>query len=263
MISIILTIHDKDFILEKIINGLLNTVSENVKEYIFVLDGCSDNSLHIVKQMINDIKVKSIIIETPDVYETRANNAGLKIATQPYVIIVQDDQLLMEKNWDTRLLRPFLEFNDIFAITARTSCSMDIYGNWVDIIEGPVGYNYGKSSNTSRNHVYIGQVVNRGPLMIHSEKLKILGYFDETMPGLQGCDDANLCLKAYIEYNWRCGCYWIGYNSPLEWGSTRVGKNIEKLEKDNSINEKEFLKRYYNIIKSWSSNEIRFLEDIS
>ena len=263
MISIILTIHNKSNLIEKIINGLVSTVSNNVQEYIFVIDGCTDNSLEIVSRISKTIKVKCIIIETANLYETRANNVGLKNATQPYVVIIQDDMLLMEQNWDKRLLKPFLEFNDIFAITARTSCRMNINGEWCNIIEGPVGCNYGKESKISRDYVYIDQVVNRGPLMFDNKKLEILGYFDETLPGVQGCDDCILCLEAYIKYKWRCGCYWIGYYSPLEWGSTRTGKNTAFLNNANILNEKEFLKRYYPIISSWNANETRFLKDIS
>ena len=34
---------------------------------------------------------KTTVIETPDVFETKANNAGLKFAEGDYAIIVQDD----------------------------------------------------------------------------------------------------------------------------------------------------------------------------
>jgi len=262
MISIILTIHNKEHLIKKIILGLIDTVSDSVKEYIFVIDGCTDNSLNIVKECLPLINVKTIIIETLNLYETKANNAGLRLATQPYVCIVQDDMLLIEKNWDKRLIKPMLEFDDIFAITARTSCRMDINGNWTDIIEGPVGQNYKKSTNISRDYIYINQVVNRGPLMFDNNKLKILGYFDENLPGVQGCDDCILCLKAYTEYKWRSGCYWIEYYSPLEWGSTRTGNNTSFVNKANILNEKEFLRRYNDIIKNWDAVEIRLLTDI-
>ena len=99
--------------------------------------------------------------------------------------------LILEKDWDRRILKPFQHFDDIFAITARTSCRMDENGSWVDIVEGPVGHNCYSDNKLSRDFVYINQCVNRGPLMFDHNKLKILGYFDETLPGKQGCDDVD------------------------------------------------------------------------
>ena len=36
-----------------------------------------------------------------------------------YVIIVQDDQLIKEKGWNTRLHKPFDAFDDVFAVTEQ------------------------------------------------------------------------------------------------------------------------------------------------
>ena len=41
------------------------------------------------------------------------------------IIIVQDDQLIKEKGWNTRMRKPFEAFDDVFAVTARTSTQPD------------------------------------------------------------------------------------------------------------------------------------------
>ena len=56
-----------------------------------------------------DIKIK--IVHTPDVFETKANNAGLKEAEGDKLIIVQDDMVVKENGWnetnDTILMGDF------------------------------------------------------------------------------------------------------------------------------------------------------------
>ena len=44
--------------------------------------------------------VESNIIITNDIWETRANNLGLKEVLTEYATIVQDDMLIKQKNWD-------------------------------------------------------------------------------------------------------------------------------------------------------------------
>ena len=57
-----------------------------------------------------------------NVFETKSNNIGLKEAIGKYVIIVQDDMIINEDGWNERLRKPFNAFDDVFAVTARTSC---------------------------------------------------------------------------------------------------------------------------------------------
>lgn len=254
MISVIVCIFNKEDIIEKIINALLIKSSELVKEYIFVLDGCSDNSPKIVTELVKKIQesITCKIIYTNNVFEIRSNNVGMKNASQKYVCIVQDDMEIIEENWDKRLVQPLLHFPDIFAITARSALQMNENGHFFNIKEGPVGHHcFEKNNNISRDIVYINQMVNRGPLMMDLEKVKILGYLDETLPGLLAADDHDLCVKAFLNHGWKCGSYWIQYNSPLEWGSTRTGKNSNMLVRHIQANVNELARRYRNFFINW------------
>jgi glycosyltransferase involved in cell wall biosynthesis len=269
MISVIVCIFNKETIIQRIIMSLFNNSSELVKEYIFVLDGCTDNSENILMDTLKFLpsNVTYKIIYTNDVFEIRSNNVGMKNASQKYVCIVQDDMEIIEKNWDKRLIQPFLHFNDIFAITSRSALQMDINANFFNIKEGPVGHNcYNKQNTISRDIVYINQVVNRGPLMMELDKVKQLNYFDETLPGLLAADDHDLCVKAFQKYGWRCGSYWIQYYSPLEWGSTRTGKNSNFLRMHIRTNEKEVSRRHSEFLINWDPKkyyEERYLKDIN
>ena len=51
MHSLILTIHNKDFLVERVLNSIKDYTTGNY-EIIIVLDGCNDNSENIVDQFI-------------------------------------------------------------------------------------------------------------------------------------------------------------------------------------------------------------------
>ena len=258
-ISIILTIFNKGAILERILLALLKHTSNTVNEYIFVLDGCTDNSEQIVRNNLHAIphSATHTIIKTDDVFELRANNAGLRICKNEYAILVQDDMQIEEEGWNDRLMKPILQYPDIWAVTARTSCSLHPDGYWHNICEGPVGHKYTKDAKFARNVAFVGQVVNRGPLLVKVPVLKEVGYFDESLPGCIGCDDVDACLKIFERFGLRSCSFWIAYNSPLEWGTTRVGPNADFVRSEERRNMREVMLRYPNLIRNWKFDEVR------
>lgn len=259
--SIVLTIFNKEKIIKTIIESLFSNTSPFVTEYIFVIDGCTDYSEKILLETLHKLPEHCSykIIHTPDVYELKANNSGLRACSNDYGIIVQDDMQLMEKDWDKRLIAPMLKYPDIWAVTARTTCSLSIKGEWYNQIEGPVGHNYGKPTSLSRDHIYIGQIVNRGPLLLKMSVMREIGFFDETLPGCIGCDDADACLKVYSKFGLRCASCWIEYYSPLEWGASRIGPNTRFCQQQEHLNKMEVIKRYSHILEGWNKDEIRLL----
>ena len=123
--SLILTVHDKDFLINQVLSGIKNN-TKGTYELIIVLDGCKDNSAQLVNNFVNEnTSIKTTVIETPDVFETKANNAGLKLAQSDVVIIIQDDKVIREQGWNERIAKPIKTFNDVFSVTSRTS------HNWV------------------------------------------------------------------------------------------------------------------------------------
>ena len=78
MFSLILTVHNKDWLIGEVIRRIRKNTICNY-ELIVVLDGCTDNSEAIVFDSIDNDNTK--VIYTPDVFETKANNAGLRMAS--------------------------------------------------------------------------------------------------------------------------------------------------------------------------------------
>lgn len=258
--SIILTVHNKDYLLPQVLNGIKNNTIGNY-ELIIVLDGCTDKSSDIVNSFKNENKeIKIIITETPDVFETKANNFGLRLASGDIVIITQDDIIITENGWNDRITKPFRVFNDVFAVTANCAHNWEINENskhiftnedngyeWSDIL---LHVDHANKKTIPRNVFAIRQCVNRGPLAINHSDLKFLNYFDELFAP-QDMDDHDLCFRMSEKLNKVVGCYWIEFISDIKWGGTRVdGQSSPWLLMANQKNTKIVYQRHSNKIKN-------------
>ena len=96
--SILLTVHNKQDMIKSI-----SSITKNTKgpyELLIVFDGCSDDSEKIVTNYLKKYKNRSIkkkYLYANDVFETKANNIGLKECSGDYITIIQDD-MIIKKN---------------------------------------------------------------------------------------------------------------------------------------------------------------------
>lgn len=270
--SIILTIHNKEWLIQEVVKKIFSNTISNV-ELIFVFDGCTDSSEKKVNEIIPLAPANFTIkqLHTPDVYETKANNAGMRVATGDYIIIVQDDMLINEKNWNLRLRKPVETFSDIFAVTSRTAHNWvynphsihqhmveNLDNCWCDIINHT---DHAHSKNIDRNTFAIRDSVNRGPLLLRHDIMKTLNYLDEEFAP-QDMDDHDLCYRAYKQLGMKAGCYWINCQSEDAWGGTRVnGSPAKWLLKANHKNVKIVWQRHKDLILGEKHNENRFLKE--
>lgn len=269
-LSIVLTIHNKGWLLERVINQILNTTSGNY-ELVFVVDGCTDNSESIVDRFIAScpvhVTMKKIVML--NVFETKANNAGMKLCTGEYITIIQDDMVILEREWNARMLKPLEMFSDVFAVTARTAHNWehnphsqhenmieDLDNCWCDIINHT---DHANKQSIDRNTFAIRDSVNRGPLVLDHNIMQKLDYFDEVFAP-QDMDDHDLCYRAYKELGMKAGCYWINVASEDAWGGTRINGGPAKwLLKANHKNVKTVWKRHKDLIVAQKHNENRLL----
>lgn len=219
--SCLLTIHNKDFLIDHVVNGILNSISDTTTQLIVVFDGCTDNSEAIVKNRLKDItSIKIDYVYTDDVFETKANNAGLKKVENEFVTIIQDDMVIVEQGFDKRLMHPFKSFDDVFAVTSFVA-----HNNIYDEEKQEIGYiDMASKSNSSRDIFYAREYGNRGPLMYNFEDVVKLNYLDEYFYP-QNYDDMDISMRALKELGKVSGLYWIGYISDLGWGATRRNPN--------------------------------------
>jgi len=244
-VSIILTVYNKDFLIDRVIRSIIENKASNTKELVLVFDGCTDNSEAVARETLKGVSDIAIIYaETPNVYETKANNVGLKLATSNYSMIVQDDMIIQEKDFDARMLKPFI-FGDAFAVGSRLAHN-DFYRGgqlgWGDFI----GFDpYNKSIMPARRDMYyIRDLCNRGPLVVDNEKMQTLNYFDESF-WPQNMDDHDIGFRAWKEHGWVSGSYWIKWYSEEDWGGTRQDKEkYPWFERHNAINHQKIIERH-------------------
>lgn len=254
MHSIILTIHNKDWLVTQVLDGIVKN-TEGEYELNIVIDGCTDKTFNVVEDYFYGRDVcPHTIITTPDVYETMANNSGLKNAKGEYVIIVQDDMIIKEIGWNERMRKPFKSFDDVFAVTSRTAHNYKINSQsqhlakeptdngWSDILES---CDSAKPDNTPRNIFAVRSTVNRGPLMINHKDLEEMKYLDEEFSP-QDMDDHDLMFRMREKLGKVCGCYWIEVETDPKWGGTRkeTGEPAPWLYKANQKNTKIFYERH-------------------
>ena len=228
MKSVILTIHNKQHLIPDVIKGIFRNAVQPF-EIICVLDGVTDNSENVLFRALSDHTNKKLkgfnVIETPDVYETKANNKGIKLAKGEYVIIIQDDCVIRDYRFDEKLTAPFRKWNDVFAVSGNCAHSWklnDINGGvdgngWSKLLSH---YDHANKTNTQKGIFYIRETCNRGPLVINRADMVKLGYFDEIFSPLDS-DDHDLMYRAKKELNKISGYVNIDVQSEPAWGGTR------------------------------------------
>ncbi len=236
-IDIVLSIFNQENLIERILYSIFkNTITPF--NLILVFDGCTDRTKPRALKYIKRYKAKNlkelIIADAPNVYETKANNIGFKLAKNEHMITLQDDMVINEYGWERRLTYPLRKFEDVLAVTARIAQNINDLTNINNEYTDSIGK---ELNNLSRNIFAIRDVINRGPVAFNMYHLSKLNYLNENYAP-SDLDDADLSLRAWEKYKLRVGVYYINYISPLYWSKGRSNEstmNVPVSIKRNSI----------------------------
>ncbi len=205
LVSVVLPIHDKASILSNLLRPLDRTlISYGNVDLCVILDGCSDDSEAIVRQFFDgrdDYPVT--VLTTPDVFEVKTNNIGLRRATGRYAMVVQDDNFIYDRNSILEAVT-FMEKSSRAVIVGGLA-GVNFYPRGTLGLEGP-----GQTAVTE-NEVYWRQDAEtdpalterifgvdacmRGPLFFSKAFLDEHGYLDEAFAPLYA-DDMDICFRA-------------------------------------------------------------------
>jgi len=146
--SIVISVHNKAHYMDVFLKRIRITAPK--AELVLVDDGSTDGTGDILRRHAD------IFLETPDVWETKANNAGLRAATGDVVAIVQDDDLILSPGW--------LEI---------AADAMEKYG--IGVLSGRnIGHYYFKAPPTANESSYLSEHPV-APCDNHGEPLAIVG----------------------------------------------------------------------------------------
>jgi glycosyltransferase involved in cell wall biosynthesis len=251
-ITCLLTTHNKQNMIVDVCNGILNNISELTEQIILVFDGCEDKTEELAKKTLKYYNKKIDFVYTDDVFELKANNAGLRKVENDYVILIQDDMIIKEKDFDRRMLKPFNSFKDVFAVTAQTAHN----NREKDGCLYP--YNEADRRNGYPRHFYgVREIANRGPLMYDYSDVVKLNFFDEELCP-NSYDDHDISYRAYENLGKVSGIYWVDYQSEPHWGTGRHKNQLLHAEAHRK-NMNIIINRYYNLLHGKIKNEDRKL----
>lgn len=217
--SVILTVYNQEPIVDLVFCGIADNISDHVKEIIVILDGCTDGSEEKIRKYYERSRAEVKEVITPNLNEVLANNVGLRMSTCEYSIIVQDDCVVKEKDFDLFLMKPYRLVPNLLAVSGRDAD--DYY-----IGDGTIltTNTFGVDVKSPRGILGIRDAINRGPLMLNNEKLKQLDYLDESFAPINA-DDIDLSLRAFTKFGYLVGAYCSDFYSPVQWGKTRNNMN--------------------------------------
>ncbi len=236
-------IYNQENIVRQVVSALAKNISDYVKEAIFIFDGCTDRTEEEFEKVADLFDIPVITFNLPNVNEVKSNNAGIKRSTCKYSLLVQDDCLIKESNFDSRILQPFLIIPNLIAVSGRDAVNARISNGTIEYYDLR-----GKDANSPKDIFYIRDVINRTPLLVDNEKMKEMEYFDEEFAPLDS-DDADLSFRAYRK-GYLVGSYWVNYQSPLHWGKTRNDLNSYAIwEQSMNKNHRKLVERHRDLIE--------------
>ncbi len=257
-VTIILTVHNQERLMRRVVGGIFASASPCTTRLIAIFDGCTDESEAVFSESAGQSNREALEVEcirTPDIWETKANNVGLRECDSRFACIIQDDMVLTERHFDRALIEPMLRLEEVFAVSGRSAANdyFDKNGNlrFRDVIgrENPAGSPRWLQKARERlripsaprpNLFGVRDVVNRGPLMLDMARVRELGYFDEAFAPLD-LDDHDLCIRAKKAGGWLCGSYPVGYLSDLDWGGTRSNPISHQIWQESHNKNKQIL----------------------
>ena len=204
-VSVTLSVYNK----EKTIMEVINYLDIALKEYRntelhIIFDGCEDDSEKLVKDFYCEATLYEVTFEvTPNIFEVKSNNIGLRKSTGEYCVIIQDDNYVYDKMFLFEAVS-FLERNSNAVILGRLG-GTNFYPCGTTGLTGLGEISYTESEVYWRqdaqaepslsNRVFQVDAVMRGPLFLRKSFLESYGYLDEAYAPLYN-DDMDICFRA-------------------------------------------------------------------
>lgn len=131
-IGVVVPAHNPGEIFESVLHSLDINISRHYK--LVVIDDCSSKieSNNIRKVLENLVKGSSkldllvLYVSKTNLFETKSDNLGIETLMDcKYILEIQSDIVINEKNFDIKCLKAFDKYPDIFAISGRGCSNLD------------------------------------------------------------------------------------------------------------------------------------------
>lgn len=265
LFNYIVPVFNKQDILPMTLNGLDKCASHESR-ILIVIDGCTDNSERIVDEFKARTNRNIEKIYMPDVHMLRSVNAALKVVTSGYSVVMQDDIVLKEPNFEEKITNLYEKMGSRLGVVSLRLAS-NVRSNTllnrlrmrnIDpmieefdfIIKSGEPQNFLLGNNES---FYPRMSAINGPNIIPWDVRQKVGIFDE-MLAPYGYDDPDYCLRA-MKLGYVNGLFPLNFRSDIDWGGTRRSKAYLKQVKNIHARNRLYLwKKHGDYIKSISHN---------
>lgn len=224
----IVTIHNKEDLIEKVIMSLLLCMRGNSHIYA-VVDGCTDRTEQIIDELIDyytGIPITKII--TNDVHEIRSINAGLRQAPidDGFNISLQDDVIIADYNFEQKVEALYAHYGKRLGYVSFRHAANLRHGKrgelaivQEDIVENICGAALPDATIIQPGHVAFRMAAIKSPTCIPSYLLQDIGLLDEDLAPYSW-DDHEYSIRA-LKAGYINAVYPIKFISRIEWGGVR------------------------------------------
>ncbi len=262
----IVPIFNKEDILQDTLIAIEKCASDH-SNIIMIVDGCTDNSEAIVDDFSRNSSHKTQKILMPNVHMLLSVNEGLKQVKEGYSVIMQDDIILKDLDFEKKIVELYNSINHLGVISLRygsnigytsifdriKKLTLDCMIVETDFIKSPDDYADYQTGEYEKFYPRMSAI--NGPNIIPWNLLTKIGSFDKNLAPY-GFDDPEYCLRA-LEHGFINGLFPLKYESEIEWGGTRRSKSfIKKAAEIHSRNRKYVYKKHQQFLKTYLKENI-------
>jgi len=187
-------IYNKSHMLHLIIEGFSKNILEPV-DYIFIFDGCTDDSEQIFEKNKMLLKGDIRAIKTNNIFQLKTNNILMKELKTDKLIIFQDDMVLNDSNYLNNIRNIFNIYKDSLGIIGSRDGFEKGYSNMY-------GSYFSGSNRIPLNNGEFKEksMINIGPIALSKKLINTVGVFDEIY-GKGSYEEMEYSLKAKHHHN--------------------------------------------------------------
>jgi len=225
----IITIHNKEEMIEQVMTSVLACCHENSHVYP-VLDGCTDGTETVIDRIIKASKTPITKVHVDDLHELRSINAGLRAASQEgegYNIVLQDDVILTDPDIERKVAATYawagpklgyLSFRLGANLKRSTLRSQDLTP-YSDYIENAYGHGLPDAAPLLPGQFAWRDIPIKSPVCFPFFLVRKVGMLEEKLAPYAH-DDTDYGIRC-IEAGYRNGVLAVPFRSDIEWGGTR------------------------------------------
>jgi GT2 family glycosyltransferase len=209
-VNLILPVHNKAKTIKKLIRMLTQAAYQMDNSVLTLIDdGSSDNTFHFLMKFIKSKKIHRTFKEvklhrTPDIFEVKSNNFGIKQSDSDFHVIIQDDNMIYEDTLLAEMISLASRYQSIAALGGLAGV------NFFPIAQNCASHSPGQHIATDLEHYWrqdmetdasMGEryfqvdAVMRGPLLLSGQAIRKIGLLDERYAPLYS-DDMAWCFNA-------------------------------------------------------------------